>query len=70
MFENGRTSSYHIEFVIAYRHPAKCSSTFKLVVHRGGGKKEYDFEAENPKTVNEIVQNVKSIKTAAKAPTP
>ena len=64
MFENGRTSSYHIKSVVACQQSAKSSSSFKLVVHRDGGTKRYDFEAENPKAASEIVQNVRSIKTA------
>jgi len=62
MFENGRTSSYHIRSVVACQQSAKSSSSFKLVVHRDGGTKRYDFEAENPKIAGEIVQNVRSIK--------
>ena len=64
MFETGRTSSYHIKSVVACQQSAKSSSTFKLVVHRDGGTKRYDFEAENPKVASEIVQNVRSIKNA------
>lgn len=64
MFENGRTSSYHIRSVVACQQSAKSSSSFKLVVHRDGGTKRYDFEAENPKAAGEIVQNVRSIKNA------
>jgi len=64
MFENGRTSSYHIRSVVACQQSAKSSSSFKLVVHRDGGTKRYDFEAENPKIAGEIVQNVRSIKNA------
>ena len=64
MFETGRTSSYHIKSVVACQQSAKSSSSFKLVVHRDGGTKRYDFEAENPKVASEIVQNVRSIKNA------
>ena len=64
MFENGRTSSFHIRCVVACEQSAKPSSSFKLVVQRDGGTKRYDFEAENPKAASEIVQNVKSIKNA------
>jgi target of rapamycin complex 2 subunit MAPKAP1 len=64
MFETGRTSSYHIRSVVACQQSAKSSSTFKLVVHRDGGTKRYDFEAENPKVATEIVQNVRGIKNA------
>jgi hypothetical protein len=64
MFETGRTSSYHIRSVVACQQSAKSSSSFKLVVHRDGGTKRYDFEAENPKEASEIVQNVRGIKNA------
>ena len=64
MFENGRTSSFHIRSVAACQQSAKSSSSFKLVVQRDGGTKRYDFEAENPKVASEIVRNVKSIKNA------
>ena len=62
MFETGRTSSYHVRSVVACRQTAENSSSFKLVVHRDGGTKRYDFEAENPKIATEIVQNVRNIK--------
>ena len=64
MFENGRTSSYHICSVAACQQSAKLSSSFKLVGRRDGGTKRYDFEAEKPKVANEIAHNVRSIKNA------
>ena len=64
MFENGRTSSYHIDSVVACQQSVKLSALFKLIVHRDGGTKRYDLEAENPKGASEIVQNVRSIKNA------
>jgi len=64
VFDSGRTASYNIRSIVACQQSAKSSSTFKLVVHRDGGTKRYDFEAENPKLANEIVQSVKSIKAA------
>ena len=64
VFDSGRTASYNIRSVVACQQSAKSSSTFKLVVHRDGGTKRYDFEAESPKLANEIVQSVKSIRAA------
>ena len=67
MLENGRTSSryYRINSVVACQQSAKSSSSSKLVVRRdGGATKRYDFEAEGPKAVSKIVQNVRSIETA------
>lgn len=64
VFDNGRTASYNIRSVVACQQSAKSSSVFKLVVQRDGGTKRYDFEAENPKQANEIVQSVKTIRAA------
>lgn len=49
VFENARTMSYHIKSVAGVQQSAKSSSTFKLIVHRDGGAKRYEFEAESPK---------------------
>jgi len=49
VFDNGKTSSYHISRIAACQQSTKSSSIFKLVVNRDRGNKQYDFEAENPK---------------------
>jgi hypothetical protein len=65
VFDSGRTSSYHIKTIVDCQQSSKSSSTFKLVLTRGGGTtKRYDFEAENPKMASEIVQIIKSLKAA------
>lgn len=48
VWENARTVSYHIKSVAGVHQSSK-SSAFKLVVHRDGGAKRYEFEAETPK---------------------
>ncbi|TFY77859.1 hypothetical protein EWM64_g6153 [Hericium alpestre] len=64
VFDSGKTSSYHIKSVVACQQSTKQPSTFRFVVHRDGGNKRYDFEAENAKCAAEIVQTIKSLKTA------
>ncbi|KAI0065310.1 SIN1-domain-containing protein [Artomyces pyxidatus] len=67
VFDNGKTSSYHINSVVSCQQSGKSSSSFRFVVHRvsrDGGNKRYEFEAENAKTANEIVQTIKGLKSA------
>jgi len=64
VFDSVRTASYNIRSVVACQQSAKSSTTFKLVVHRDGGTKRYDFEAEDPKMVTDIVQGIKNVKAA------
>ncbi|KAJ3560691.1 hypothetical protein NP233_g10672 [Leucocoprinus birnbaumii] len=65
VFDSGRTSSYHIKTIADCQQSSKSSSTFKLVLTRGGGTtKRYDFEAENPKMASEIVQTIKGLKSS------
>jgi len=52
VFDSGKTASYHIKSVVACQQSAKSSSSFKFIVHRDGGKKRYDFEAESPKVAS------------------
>ena len=52
VFDNGRTSSYHIHSLVSCQSGKTPSSAFRIVVHRGSGDgahKRYEFEAENPK---------------------
>ncbi|KAH9939185.1 stress-activated map kinase interacting protein 1-domain-containing protein [Amylocystis lapponica] len=69
VFDSGKTPSYHLSSVIACQQSRKNSSTFKLVVHSDAERtKRYDFEAENPKMANEIVQTIRGLKTAMERP--
>ncbi|KAI9510177.1 stress-activated map kinase interacting protein 1-domain-containing protein [Russula earlei] len=63
VFDNGKTSSYHINSVVSCQSAKSSSSAFRIVVHRDGGNKRYEFEAENAKLANEIVQTVKGLKS-------
>jgi hypothetical protein len=52
VFDNGKTSSYHINSLFSCQSGKTPSSAFRIVVHRGAGDgahKRYEFEAENPK---------------------
>jgi hypothetical protein len=49
VFDNGKTSSYHIKSIADCQQSAKTSSIFKLILNRGAGNKRYDFEAESPR---------------------
>lgn len=65
VFDNGKTSSYHINSFFSCQTGKTPSSAFRFVVRRGdGGHKRYEFEAENPKLANEIVQTMKGLKSA------
>jgi SAPK-interacting protein 1 (Sin1), Pleckstrin-homology len=54
VFDNVKTTSYHIKSVVNCSQSTKSSSIFKLVVSRDGGNKRYDFEAESPKLASEF----------------
>ncbi|KAF5343840.1 hypothetical protein D9756_011337 [Leucocoprinus leucothites] len=65
VFDSGRTSSYHIKTIADCQQSSKSSSTFKIVLTRGGGTtKRYDFEAENPKMASEIVATIRGLKSS------
>ncbi|KAA1465935.1 hypothetical protein DENSPDRAFT_830640 [Dentipellis sp. KUC8613] len=64
VFDSGKTASYHIKSVVACQQSTKMSSTFRFVVHRDGGNKRYDFEAESARAANEIVQTIRGMKTS------
>ncbi|EIM82166.1 uncharacterized protein STEHIDRAFT_65385 [Stereum hirsutum FP-91666 SS1] len=64
VFDSGKTSSYHINSIVACQQSAKSSSSFRFTVHRDGGNKRYEFEADNAKTANEIVQIIRGMKIA------
>ena len=55
VFDNGKTSSYHINSLFSCQSGKTPSSAFRIVVHRGSGDgahKRYEFEAENPKVAS------------------
>ena len=55
VFDNGKTSSYHINSLFSCQSGKTPSSAFRIVVHRvagDGGHKRYEFEAENPKVAS------------------
>jgi len=64
VFDSGKTSSYHINSVVSCQSGKSSSSAFRIVVHRDGGNKRYEFEAESAKLANEIVQTIKGLKSA------
>jgi len=49
VFDSGKTSSYHINSVVSCQSGKSSSSAFRIVVHRDGGNKRYEFEAESAK---------------------
>jgi target of rapamycin complex 2 subunit MAPKAP1 len=49
VFDSGKTSSYHINSVVSCQSAKSSSSAFRIVVHRDGGNKRYEFEAESAK---------------------
>jgi target of rapamycin complex 2 subunit MAPKAP1 len=55
VFDNGKTSSYHIKSIAGCQQSTKSSSIFKLVVNRDAGNKRYDFEAESPKLASRCI---------------
>ncbi len=61
VFDNGKTYSYHIKSIADCQQSTKSSNIFKLVLT---GNKRYDFEAESPKLAGEIVQTIRSMRTA------
>ncbi|KAK0207957.1 stress-activated map kinase interacting protein 1-domain-containing protein [Desarmillaria ectypa] len=61
VFDNGKTYSYHIKSIVDCQQSTKSSNIFKLVLT---GNKRYDFEAESPRLAGEIVQTIRSMRTA------
>ncbi|KAG7450808.1 uncharacterized protein BT62DRAFT_536965 [Guyanagaster necrorhizus] len=61
VFDNGKTYSYHIKSIVDCQQSTKSLNIFKLVLT---GNKRYDFEAESPKLAGEIVQTIRSMRTA------
>ena len=55
----GQTPSYHTRSVITFQQSAKLFTSFRLIVHKDGGTKRYDFEEENLKVASKIVQDVR-----------
>ncbi len=52
VFDNGKTSSYHINSLFSCQSGKIPSAAFRIVVHRcsgDGAHKRYEFEAENTK---------------------
>ncbi|KIL62235.1 hypothetical protein M378DRAFT_179750 [Amanita muscaria Koide BX008] len=68
VFDNAKTSSYHINSIAHCKQSTKMTSVFKLVLNgRAGGNKRYDFEAESPKHAaiqDEIVSTINNLKSA------
>ncbi|KAI0287104.1 stress-activated map kinase interacting protein 1-domain-containing protein [Russula brevipes] len=64
VFDSGKTSSFHIDSVASCQTGKSSSAAFRIVVLRDGGNKRYEFEAENAKLANEIVQTIKGLKSA------
>lgn len=57
VFDNGKTSSYHINSLFSCQSGKTPSSAFRIVVHRysgDGAHKRYEFEAENPKVASAL----------------
>jgi len=49
VFDSGKTSSFHINSVVSCQSAKSSSAVFRIVVHRDGGNKRYEFEAESAK---------------------
>ncbi|KAF8630237.1 hypothetical protein AX15_003038 [Amanita polypyramis BW_CC] len=65
VFDNAKTSSYHINSIAQCKQSTKMTSIFKLVLNgRGSGNKRYDFEAETPRHAAEIVSTINSLRSA------
>ncbi|KAL1680343.1 stress-activated map kinase interacting protein 1-domain-containing protein [Schizophyllum commune] len=64
VFDSSRTASYHIKNIVEISQSHKMSNSFKLILNHAGGKKRYDFEAESAKQAADIVQTIRSLKTA------
>lgn len=56
VFDNGKTSSYHIS-VVSCQSGKTSSSAFRIVVHRDGGNKRYEFEAESAKLASAFIHS-------------
>ena len=54
VFDSGKTSSYHINSVVSCQSGKSSSSAFRIVVHRDGGNKRYEFEAESAKLASYV----------------
>ncbi|OCH87074.1 hypothetical protein OBBRIDRAFT_782204 [Obba rivulosa] len=69
VFDSGKTSSYDLKSVATCQQSSKNSATFKLIVRSDDKRiKRYDFEAENAKLANEIVQTIRGMKQAMERP--
>ena len=54
VFDGGKTSSYHVNSVVQCQSGTK-SSALRIVVHRDGGNKRYEFEAESAKLASAFI---------------
>jgi hypothetical protein len=54
VFDSGKTSSYHINSVVSCQS-GKSSSALRILVHRDGGNKRYEFEAESAKLASAFI---------------
>jgi hypothetical protein len=56
VFDNGKTSSYHMNSVVSWQTGKSSSSAFRIVVHRDGRNKRYEFEAESAKHASAFIR--------------
>ncbi|EJD43392.1 hypothetical protein AURDEDRAFT_185578 [Auricularia subglabra TFB-10046 SS5] len=63
LLDNMKTSSYHVKSIVGVQvsKNSASGSSFRLVVLRETGQKQYDFEAENGRQAAEIVQSIKQL---------
>lgn len=55
-----KTTSFHVTLVANVKLSGRAGG-FKLYVWRDGGRKRYEFEAENGRIAAEIVDNIKEL---------
>lgn len=59
-FDTMKTTSFHVTLVANVKLSGRAGG-FKLYVWRDGGRKRYEFEAENGRIAAEIVDNIKEL---------
>ena len=60
VFDNMKTTSYHIKDVSGCAQSSKSSASFKFYVKRDGGLKRYDFEAESPRLAGMCMRSARN----------
>ncbi|KZT35303.1 SIN1-domain-containing protein [Sistotremastrum suecicum HHB10207 ss-3] len=63
--DSAKTASYHVKSLINCVQSGK-TAAFKLVVLRDGANKRYDFEAENTRAAEDIVQCITNLQKSYK----